>query len=316
MRYLKILMVGLLLAVPALATADAGDIPGGASWYLHIDLEKMRSEAAGKAIYDWLRDEVFTDVKEESGVDFDKELDSLTAYSTEGQGPVFLFEGNISQDSKDKIMTFIAAAGDLQPKKSSGSSYYRLTGNGKSDKGKTEFSSGNIEIQIDSLKDESWVSTDLKNKVIVTSSEEQMQAMLKNGGKIAGSRSHDGALVVLTAEKALLQAGMNSDAMGDDDDGDSGWNSNILRNTKQVAFLVAVVKDKLALQAQLITSEPEMAQSLASVARGLIGLVSFSDDMDAELAAVLQGTKVEAKSTSVSISLTIDPELLVTKLSE
>lgn len=315
MRYMKLVIVGLLLAIPGLATANADDIPGAATWYLHIDLEKMRSDEAGKTVSDWLRDEAFNEVKEESGVDFEKELDSLTAYSTEGQGPVMLFEGNFSQDSKDKIMTFVAAEGDLQPKKASGSSYYRLSGNGKDDDGKTRVKSGNLEIQIDSLEDESWVSTDIKNKVIVTSSEGQMLAMLKNGGKIAGSRSHDGALVVLTAETALLQAGMSSSAM-DDEDGDSGWDSAILRNTEQVAFLVAAVADKLAIEAKLITSEPDMAKSLASVIRGVISLVSFSDDMEADAIAVLQSTKIEAEGNSLTISLAIDPELLVTTFSD
>jgi hypothetical protein len=315
MRYLKLIIVGLLLAIPGLAVAQADDIPGAATWYLHIDLEKMRSDDAGKVVYDWLREEAFDEVKEESGVDFEKELDGLTAYSTEGQGPVFLFEGNFSQDSKDKIMTFVAAQGDLQPKKSSGNSYYRLSGNGSSEDADTRIDSGKLEIQLESLEDESWVSADIKNKIIVTSSEGQMQAMLKNGGKIAGSSSHDGALVVLTAETALLQAGMNSSAMGDED-GDSGWDSAIFRNTEQVAFLVAAAADQLAIEAKLITREPDMANSLASVVRGVISLVSFSDDMEADAIAVIQSTKVEAKGNSLTISLAIDPGLLVTAFGE
>jgi hypothetical protein len=315
MRYLKLVIVGLLLAIPGLAMAKAADIPGAATWYLHIDLEEMRTDEAGKAVYEWLREEAFDDVNEKAGVDFDKELDSITAYSTDGQGPVVLFEGNFSQDSKDKIMTFIALEGDLQAKKSSGKSYYRLTGNDSDDDGKTRINSGNLEIQLDSLEDESWVSTDIKNKMIITSSEEQMLAMLKSGGKIAGSRSHNGALVILTAETALLQAGMNSSAMADDD-GDSGWDSKILRNTEQVAFLVAGAANQLAIEAKLITRDPDMANSLASVARGVIGLASFSDDMEADAIALLQGTKVEAKGNTLTISLAIDPGLLVTTLSD
>ena len=69
--------------------------------------------------------------------------------------------------------------------------------------------------------------------MLVTGSEDQMKSMLANGGKVAGSRSHKGALLVLSAEKTMLQAGMNSSAVGDD--GDSGWDSNILRNTEQAA---------------------------------------------------------------------------------
>jgi len=155
---------------------------------------------------------------------------------------------------------------------------------------------------------------DLKNKVIVTANEEQMKAMLANGGKIKGKRSHKGALLVLTAEKALLQAGMNSSALGDDDDGDSGWDSNILRNTEQVAILIAAVANKLAIEIELITTEPEMAQSLASVARGLISLVSFDDSMGDDEIAILRSTKVEAKGNSLNLSLAIDPSVVVATL--
>jgi len=316
MRYLKIFVVGLLLAIPALATAAASNIPGTATWYFHIDLAEMRSADAGKGVYNWLSGEVFDDVKEETGVDLEGELDRLTAFSMEGQGPVFLFEGDVSQVSRDRLMTFIAAEGDLKPLKSSGKSYYRFNGrDGDGEARKASADNGNIEIQFDSLEDESWISMDLKNKVIITGSEGQMQDMLKNGGKIAGSRSHKGALVVLTAEKTLLQAGMNSSALGGGDDGD-GWDSNILRNTEQVAFLVAAAANKLAVEAQFVTAEPEMAQSLASVARGLISLTAFSDDMEADAIAVLQGTKVEAKGNNLTISMAIDPDLVVSTLND
>jgi hypothetical protein len=313
MRILKLLIIGLLLATPGLAAADASDIPGASTWYLHVDMEEMRSDEVGKALYGWMDEEIFSEVAEETGVNFGEELDRLTAYSLQGQGPVFLFEGNISQQSKDLMMTFIAAEGDLLPMKSSGKAYYRLAGESGED-GKVNVDDGNIEIQIEALEEESWISLDLKNKVVVTASEEQMRAMLANGGKIKGGRSHKGALLVLTAEKALLQAGMNSSALGEDDDGDSDWDSNILRNTEQVAILVAAVANKLAIEVELITTEPDMAKSLASVARGLISLVSFDDSMDDDAIAVLQSTKVEAKGNSLNLSLAIDPSLVVATL--
>jgi len=315
MRKLKLLMAAFLLTGPSLVHADAADIPGLATWYLHVNFEQMRTAEAGKGLYGWLEGEVFDDLRDDAGVDFGKELDQLTAYSLKGEGPVFLFEGNISQDSKDKIMTFIAAEGDLQPLKSSRKSYYRLANNG-SDEEPTRIASDSIEVELESLGRESWISMDIQNKVIVTSNEEQMKGMLKNGGRIAGDSSHKGALMVLTAEKTLLQAGMNSSVMGQGDDGDSGWDSNILRNTEQVAFLVAAAANKLAIEAKLITTEPDMAQSLASVARGLISLMSFDSEMDPDAAAVLRGTKVEAKGNALSISVAIDSDLLVSTLSD
>jgi len=315
MRNLKMLIVGLLLAVPVLATADIGAVPGDTRWYLHVDFDQMRSESAGEGIYGWMVDEIFSDVKEDAGVDLANELDSFTGFSVEGQGPIFLFEGNVSQTSKDRLMAFIAAEGNLKPYESSGESYYRLTdGDDYDGDDGARFGSGNIEVQIDELENESWISMSLENKVLVTATEGQMKAMLKKGGKISGSRSHDGALLVLTADKAMVQGGMNSAVLGEESDGESGWESNILRNTEQVAFLVAAAATKLAIEATLITTEPDMATSLASVVRGLISLMSFNDGMDADIVALVQGTQVEVDGRNLVISLAVDPDMITSSL--
>ena len=69
MRVLKILLVAVLLVAPIMSAAGPNDIPGSADWYLHVDLKQMKSEDAGKPIYEWLNDEVFTEVKDEAGID-------------------------------------------------------------------------------------------------------------------------------------------------------------------------------------------------------------------------------------------------------
>ena len=138
-----------------------------------------------------------------------------------------------------------------------------------------------------------------------------MQELLASNGKVKGTRSVDDALMILTAEKTLVQAGMKSGMLGEAD-----WDSNILRNTEQVAFLISAAANKLAIEAKLITTEAEMAESLASVARGLISLVMFDEEMEPEVAAALQGTRVEAKGKDLSISVALDPELVVKTLGE
>ena len=306
MRVLKILLVAVLLSVPMLAAAGSKDIPGAADWYLHVDLQQMKSEEAGKPLYDWLRDEALTEVKEEAGVDIDKEVHTVTAFSVTGEGPVVVIEGDFSTETRDKIMAIIAAEGDISPLKASGRKYYRI---GEDDED-LNYNDGNINVTLDSFDDGGWISLDVKNKILITGSEERMKSLLANKGRVPGpGKGNRGALLVLTAEKALLQAGMNTASMGDDSGDD--LDSKILRNTEQVAFLLAVVRDKLAIEAELITTEPDMAESLASVARGLISLVSFDDSMDAEAVAVLQSTKIEAKGNSLSLSLAVDPNLVV-----
>ena len=308
MRLMKTFFAAVLLVLPFAALADARDVPGTAEWYLHIDLEKMRSEEAGKAVYDWFRDEALDEVENDAGIDIDKEVTRLTAFSVKGEGPVVVVDGDFSQQTYDKIMAVIAAEGDINPLKASGRKYYRIGEDGEmtyKDK------DGNVDIKIDSLEDGGWISMDIKGKILFTGNEEQMHKLLANKGRIPRVGSSN-ALLVLTAEKTLLQAGMNSGLV--EDDGDTDWDSNILRNTEQIAFMVAAAANKLAIEAKLITIEPEMAESLASVARGLISLASFDDSMDAETAAVLQGTKVEAKGNSLSLSLAVDPSLVVRTL--
>jgi hypothetical protein len=320
MRNFKILFVGFWLAFPSLAAADAGALPGDSAWYFHLDLDRMRKEPASQSLYAWMQGEVFDDLKEDSGVDISKELDQLTAYSTVDQGPVFLFEGDLSQVTEDRIMAMIAGAGDLRPVESSGKQYYRLTDGEESNDeggiGVEDADANDIEFQIESLEKESWISMAFKNKVFVTGSEDQMKALLKSGGKIGAGRNTSKALLVLSADKTLLQAGLDSDALAGEDDGDSGWESNILRNTEQVAFLVAAKAEKLAIEAKLVTTDPEMANSLAGVFRGLISLASLSGDMDDAALGVIKSTKVEAEGTSLTLSLDLDPEMLVATLGE
>ncbi len=308
MRILNILWLVLLLAAPVVADADADEIPGSAVWYLHLDLEQMRSDGPGRGVYDWLDGEAMSEVRDETGIDIGKELDAVTAYALDESGPVILLEGNFSQKTRDQIMAIIAAEGDLSPAKASGKSYYHLTPGDKAHE-----SGDDTPIEID-FEDDMYVSMDVRRKIILAASEDQMRALLAAKGRIPGRKNNGGALLVLSAEKNLLQAGMTSTAFSSDEE--DGFESNILRNTERVAILVAAVADKLALEAELVTREAEMAESLASVVRGLISLMSFNEEMDPDLAAVVAGTRVEAKGNSLTVSLALDPELVVQTLSE
>jgi hypothetical protein len=303
MRLIKFLCLAVLLALPLAAVADAKDVPGSADWYLFVDLDKMKSEEAGKPVYEWLRDEVMTDVKNDAGIDIDKEIKSLTAFSVTGDGPIIVIEGEFSGETRDKIMAFIAAGGDISPLKASGRTYYRL---GDSE---VSYESDDVNVALDSLEDGGWISLDVKDKILITGGEAQMKSLLANKGRVPRPSKSKDTMLVLTADKTLIQAGMNTGNISDD--GDDDLDSKILRNTEQVAFLLAVVGNKLALEAELTTSEPEMAESLASVARGLISLVAFDDSMDPEAVAMLQSTTIKAKGNSLNLSLAVDPNLVV-----
>ena len=306
MRNLKLLAAILFLGIPTLANAEVSGVPDAATWYFHADFDAMRKGKASRSLYDWLDSEFFEEIRLETGIDFGKEAGRLTALSRVGEGPVVLVEGNISQDTKDKIIAIAAADGELQTFKSSGKAYYYFNSDNAAR------GVGNVDIDVESLEDEAYISVALKNKILVTNTQDQMKVLLANNGKIESPKNEKSALFVLRAEQSLIQAGVNADKL----EAGSGWESNILRNTKQVAVLIADLGDKLGVEAQLVANQPEIANSLASIVRGLISLQIFNEDMDPEIASILQSTKVDVAGNALRISLAIEPDTVIAALED
>ena len=303
MRNFRYLVIFFLFAAPAaaLSALGPGDLPGTSKWYFHADFKQMRSTEAGQHLYGWLQKEVFEDVREDAGVDLDKEADYLTAFATEDDGLIVIIEGDISQDTEDKVMAMGAATGSLDKFGSGNKTFFHI----KDDD--IDIDNGNIEIDMDSFDDGAFFSFAIENKLLVTSTQERMEALLADKGKVTGVRGEKGQLFILSAERNLMQAGARTDDF--DDDGD--WDSNILRNTEQAALLIADQAGKIAIEAQLVTTEAEMAESLASIVRGLISLQVFNDDMDPEVAGFLQATDVNVDGNKLTISVALDPEVVV-----
>ncbi len=308
MRSIKVILACLLISFPvvALGGIDGDDLPSTSTWYFHADFKEMRSSDGGKSLWVWLDDEVFEDIHDDAGIDLAAEADRITAYSTTEFGVVFVLEGNISQETKDKALVAAAAAEKFETLKYKGKTYYYVEVDGEVD-------SGNVSI--DGLGKQMYFSFAIEGKLIAASNKEQLQTLLDRSGRIVGDKSHDGALFVLTAERSLIQAGMDTESFDDDDD-DGGFKSNILRHTRHAALMIADVAGKIAIEAQLITEEPETAESLASIVRGLIAMAAFSGDMDADINEFLQNTKVSVKENRLKVSVILSPEVIVAALDD
>jgi biopolymer transport protein ExbD len=306
MRILRYLLIALIFFMPTTMLAAVGpdDLPDASKWYFHADFKEMRSSEAGKHLYAWLQDEVFQEVLEETGIDLEKEADQLTAFATVGENVVVVIEGNISQDTKDKVLAIAGVSGSLD-KLGSGSKAYYFVGENDGHEGHDGHS--NIDIDIDSFDDGAYFSFALKNKILITATEADMEKMIANNGKYAGAKNSNGALFVLSAERSLMQAGVKAGDLGEELD----WDSNILRNTEQAALIVADEKGRIAIEAQLRTTEKEMADSLASIVRGLISLQIFNDDLDPGIASLLQNTRVDTDGTALTIKISMDPEAVM-----
>lgn len=304
MRSFRYLIIFFLFMAPvmALSALRPGDLPDASTWYFHVDFKEMRSSDAGQHLYAWLQDEVFEDISDDVGVDLDEEADFLTAFATEDDGLVIVIEGNISQDSEDKLVAMGAASGSLDRLGSGSKSFYHVK-----DDDDIDINGDDIEIDIDSFDNGAYFSFAVNDKLIITSTRDKMESLLDNKGRIKGVRGEKGQLFILSAERNLMQAGANT---ADFD----GWDSNILRNAEQAALLVADKAGKIAIEAQLVTTEAEMAESLASIVRGLISLQAFNEDMDPEIAGFLQNTNVGVSDNTLTISVAMDPEAVVSAI--
>jgi len=315
MRISRLLIAGFLLIVPGFAAAavTSDGVPETSTWYFHADLEQMRTSDAGRHLYGWLQREVFEDVRDDAGIDLHLEADRVTAFSDEESGAVVLVEGKISQDSRDKLLALAAADRPLETYEHDGKTFYFAEGEKHGQDGQDSDGNHSNDIEIDSFDNGVYFTFDLKDRLLATSTREKMESLLASNGKIPLRKTTNGTLVMLTAEKSLIQAGIRADQV-DDDDG--AWQSNILKNTEQVAVLVADIAGEIAVETQLIVKQPEMAESLASIVRGLISLTMFSDEMDPDVSEFLQGTSVDVDGSKLKISVSVDPEMLIAVLDD
>ena len=305
MRFCKPIIAALLLALPGLGAAElsASGLPATSTWYFHADFDEMRGSDAGRPLYAWLQREVFADVRDDAGIDLDKEADRITAFSAEESGAVVLVEGNISQQTRDKLLALAAGGEEFDTLKHEGTVFYYVRGDKHGKNG---------DVNVDSFDDGVYFTFALKNRLLATSSREQMERLLDSNGKLPKRATDRGTLIVLTAEKSLIQAGIQADQI--EDRGEGGWQSNILRNTEQLAVMVADAAGRIAIETQLIATQPEMAESLASIVRGLISLATFSEDTDPDIAEFLRGTTVDVDGASLNIKLALDPDRVVSAL--
>jgi hypothetical protein len=302
----RLLLLSLVLAAaaPARAEIDASNVPGQADWYLHADLEAMRAVPSGYALYEWLSDEVFADVKQEIGIDIGQEVDSVTAFADAALGAVLLVEGPISQQTRDKLLALATLKAKLDTGTHDGKTWYHVQRGEQRKRGKRS---------LEAFEDSAWFTFEVENKLIVTSTREQLEALLDAGGRIAGTASHAGSLLVLTADKEFVQAGARTAELADDD---SDWNSNILRNTEKAALLVSDREGLVAIEAQLISKDPTIARSLGGIINGLVSLQAFNEEIDPAVRTIIQNTKIEVLDNVLSIDTVFDPEIIVRVLDE
>ena len=297
-----------LVPVSAVAQVNVGDLPDDTVWYLHANLESMRTSDGGSPVWAWFEDEVVEDVREDVGIDISEEIDAVTAFANNSDGTIIIVEGPMSQTSRDKFLALAATNGPVDPREYDGKAYYFF--------GDEDDIDDPADEPFEDLEDALFLSFAVDGKALVTGTEAQMRDLLDNNGRVSGKGSHDGALPVLSANQTLVQAGMQKDGLLESADEDDDWESKIMSNTEQGALLLADESGQLAIQAQLVSTDPKMAEAIGGIVNGLIALQAFNTELEPEVQSLIQNTRVEVSGNNLSINMVIDPNLVVTVLDD
>lgn len=301
-----VLMIAGLACLAAQAAAfTRADIPTGSAWYIHVNLDLIQNSEAGRRLMLETVDDALDDVEEELGVNVRQDIQGITLFGKrlpvngepEKEGAIIL-HGAIGAASRDALLSALERKGaQVSPLNSAGMTYYRVA-------------DGDHAMTIDSgdghVKELSWGDRDAfyfsfgPSQAMITHSMDMMQEFLDAGGLLGGAEIVDNdALVVLQADRALLQGGANTvTEIGGE------WDSSVLRNVDAVALVIAEDFGGLQISAQLTASTPEVAESVRNIVEGVVALKAL-DESDSELGAILRQVRFETDGLTLTMNVPV-----------
>lgn len=288
------LLVLIVFLLPGLTLAGVtpDELPASTRWYLHADLAEMRESEVGRELYRWLDDEFFRDLRNDLGVDLGAETDRVTLFSQGEDDAVLAIRGRFSDKTREKVLALAQREAQVDELESDGAAYYRL---GEMDDADFD---GYFTFAVDGL-------------LLFASEAATMEKLLANGGRVEEREAADGTLLILTADRDLVQAGLGQGAGAE-----GSWDSRILDHTREAAFLVADRDGLASLEGRIVATDPRMALAVSGIVGGLIGLQALAAEEEPALAELLGKTRVTVNEGTVGISALVEPELLVQLLAK
>ncbi|MEM7280318.1 MAG: hypothetical protein AAF438_01620 [Pseudomonadota bacterium] len=313
---MRTFFISLSLAILAYTgtalSISKGELPTETDWYLHVDLTQMRSTVTGQHLMVWMSDEVFDEIEGDTGVDLEKNLDGITVFGNgdEENDAALLLHGNLSGSLQADIVAFLESETDTLVKESMGYievySFEDLHLKDRKRRHRRKSKNDDVDITV-TADDGAFIAFGKKGQTLITQNRSLLETWSDAGGQLSNrSSNHSGALLVLEADRSLIQGGVKRDI------GHRGpWNSSIGKNMEQIALILFDEAGLAALDVNILTSTPKTAESLHDVVKGLLSLKSLTLDDEPEISELLDDTDVNLSGQTVTISARFDPETLV-----
>lgn len=285
---IRYLFVSVVLLSGSSFAADLSEMPADAAFYLHVNIEGMRSYPAGQPLYDWLSEEALDEVREETGIAIGEELNSVTVLAyDEGIGTVLL-RGPLSSDARDQLLS-LANENGAAPYGNHPDAFV-IENEGRFGRNSA---------------DQLYFSLNGPDLIVITTRQSDMDTYVDTGD-VFFSQEPGSSLIVLRADRSLVQGGMrNAGEFADK------WDSSVMKNMEEAALLVADQGGDLSLQAQVRATTPAIAASMGAVVEGLLALKHLAIEEEPELAALLQEVQVGSNGDLLSIEALVEADALV-----
>lgn len=308
-RSIYLLLLGMMMTTTVTAGSLSNtDIPTGSNWYVHVNLEQIRNSSVGQQFALETFNEAMDDIENELNVNVREEFEGITIFGGElpehqhalSDGAVVL-HGIFSEQTRNALLSALADSNASYTEAyEAGMTYYIV----KNDENRsTDTDEERVHENVTWDGDEALYFAFGNTQTLVTQSPEMMQVFLSGGGYLGGfEQVNNNALLVLQADRALLQGGANTSA-----EITSEWDSSVLKNVEAVALVVAQQQGGLLLKAQLMANSAEVAMSVRNIVEGIVALKALSEP-EGVIGEVLRNVLFENDNSVLNVSVEVSAD--------
>lgn len=297
------LLIALML-LPMLTQARSlqnGDLPSWTQWYAHINLAQFHNSEVGQFLLSEMDiEEAMEDVRRETGIDVSRQINAVTVLGSDAEGEphAVVVHGSVTQDTIDQLTLKAQEVGELQSSNYQGVEVYTLH------KGYSqEHKDGDTRVSIDT--DDSFHAVFGDSSSLFTKNMDVVQEFINGGLDLSGFDPGSPELIVIEAERAMLQGGLSNSG-----NQHNPWNSSMLKNIERFSAALIDQDGDVLLTAQVETVSPEIAQSVIGVVQGIVALKALDAADEPLLTELSEQLQISGDGAMVNIDLLVEKDQL------
>lgn len=249
-----------------------------AAWYVHINGEALRRTALGEKLIERISVEADEPVVGEVL----RGLEALTAFGDGGERYSARLAGDFPGDLPRRMQGLLVMADE-----------YRIDDDGAR---KVHVFSGLENLPAENREHYAVFEDDV---VIASSYRSGLARFFER--TLPGSRPE--ALLILQADRSLLQAGMNAH-------NDAPWDSDFMRHVEQVGLVVADDGGEAHFEVQVRAKGPQYAEAMQQLILGLVSLRRLAGEEHEPIDDLLPLLRTEAAGDIFRMEMTVDLDVL------